>query len=249
VISYGGRDHEMYKFNLCGPNPTQRNTETGLTRSLRRRKAGVEPAPSSKPKVEHDHCWHWLNKDVWTHFMPEDSKMLEEKFQTGNLSFETKDLSFNKGFPTVYRFILGGSNPVQKNTATGSVTSLRRAPLAKKETSSSLPVITSKKSSPVKSFGGEKQAKKVEARWEWNKGGTWLPYTGSDSHFIESKFLAKDFVFVTSKLSFNAGFTTEYKFIVSGDDPCQTNLNTGSVTPIRRLGSSPAPSKAEEDWW
>jgi len=62
--------------------------------------------------------WEWWSDDGrWKAFDQQDVQLLEKAYQQGQSMFETSDLSFNKGFETVYVFDFSSMEQVNCDTA------------------------------------------------------------------------------------------------------------------------------------
>jgi len=99
----------------------QMNTESHKKREIRRKDE------SGSKDVQ----WEWWNdKHEWSFFAKVDVALLEKAYEAGTTPFETKDLSFNKGFDSLYIFDFdvmtqvncdsGTSRKIQRTVAGGS---------------------------------------------------------------------------------------------------------------------------------
>eukprot|EP00808_Paulinella_micropora_P004613 g14125.t1 len=136
--------------------------------------------------------------------------MLEMRLSRGEISFITTDLSFNKAFGTEYEFSLSGEEWIQRNMETNSITSIRRTSPA--TTSSDMVV------------------------WQYRRPGEleWQPFAKEDAEMLELHLSRGEIRFITTDLSFNKAFGTEYEFSFSGPEWSQRNMQTNSITIIRR---------------
>eukprot|EP00927_Polykrikos_kofoidii_P077760 TRINITY_DN74675_c0_g1_i1.p1 TRINITY_DN74675_c0_g1~~TRINITY_DN74675_c0_g1_i1.p1 ORF type:complete len:588 (+),score=106.91 TRINITY_DN74675_c0_g1_i1:82-1764(+) len=73
----------------------QKNMSSKKTRELRR-KADDPPAKKAE--------WDWWNNSDWSPYNAEDAELLEKAFSSGHTPFMTKNLSFNKGYDSLYIF-------------------------------------------------------------------------------------------------------------------------------------------------
>eukprot|EP00747_Dinoflagellata_sp_TGD_P164384 gnl/TRDRNA2_/TRDRNA2_184258_c0_seq1.p1 gnl/TRDRNA2_/TRDRNA2_184258_c0~~gnl/TRDRNA2_/TRDRNA2_184258_c0_seq1.p1 ORF type:complete len:587 (+),score=135.61 gnl/TRDRNA2_/TRDRNA2_184258_c0_seq1:202-1761(+) len=97
----------------------QKNLETKKTRDMRRK------GPDGGSKLA---CWEWWNDDAeWSEFVAEDAALLEKAFNAGTTPFMTKNLSFNKGFDSLYIFDFDVMT--QANCDSGTSRKLQRTPV------------------------------------------------------------------------------------------------------------------------
>eukprot|EP00406_Dinophysis_acuminata_P018692 CAMPEP_0179336896 /NCGR_PEP_ID=MMETSP0797-20121207/67309_1 /TAXON_ID=47934 /ORGANISM="Dinophysis acuminata, Strain DAEP01" /LENGTH=558 /DNA_ID=CAMNT_0021050457 /DNA_START=65 /DNA_END=1741 /DNA_ORIENTATION=+ len=100
---------------------TQKNLDTKKARELRRK----DDSPSSSTAQ-----WEWWNDADWSPYVKEDGALIEKAFKTGINPFMTKDLSFNKGYGSLYIYDFdvmtqvnsdsGTSRKIQRTEAGGS---------------------------------------------------------------------------------------------------------------------------------
>eukprot|EP00444_Apocalathium_aciculiferum_P032405 CAMPEP_0183493172 /NCGR_PEP_ID=MMETSP0370-20130417/183312_1 /TAXON_ID=268820 /ORGANISM="Peridinium aciculiferum, Strain PAER-2" /LENGTH=591 /DNA_ID=CAMNT_0025686513 /DNA_START=3 /DNA_END=1779 /DNA_ORIENTATION=- len=109
----------IYEVNF--EKMTQKNADTKKFRNMRRK----DPLGGSKA------LWEWWNdQEDWSAFNAEDSQMLEKAFASGMTPLETKQLSFNEGYDSLYIFDFdvmaqvnsdsGTSRKIQRTAAGGS---------------------------------------------------------------------------------------------------------------------------------
>eukprot|EP00808_Paulinella_micropora_P026407 g2079.t1 len=74
------------------------------------------------------------------------------------------------------------------------------------------------------------------ALWEYQRQGEfeWQPFAQEDADMLELQLSLGETRFVTKELSFNKAFGTAYKFSFSGDGWTQRNMDTNTITSIRR---------------
>ena len=88
-----GYDTE-YEINF--ESMVQKNLSSKKVRPLRRKDAA---AAAKAPK------WEWrTNQKTWAAYAEADAELLEKAYNAGTTPFETKELSFNKGFDSLYIF-------------------------------------------------------------------------------------------------------------------------------------------------
>mmetsp|Transcript_18579 Transcript_18579/g.29790 ORF Transcript_18579/g.29790 Transcript_18579/m.29790 type:complete len:562 (+) Transcript_18579:56-1741(+) len=99
---------------------TQTNTQSKKVREIRRKDAS-SPASSGA-------LWEfWTDELEFAPFAKEDCKLLEEAFASGTSPFETKDLTFNKGFDSLY--IYDFDVMTQVNSDSGTSRKIQRTPI------------------------------------------------------------------------------------------------------------------------
>eukprot|EP00928_Gymnodinium_smaydae_P015606 TRINITY_DN15781_c0_g1_i1.p1 TRINITY_DN15781_c0_g1~~TRINITY_DN15781_c0_g1_i1.p1 ORF type:complete len:568 (-),score=152.34 TRINITY_DN15781_c0_g1_i1:255-1958(-) len=109
----------LYELNF--EKMTQRNMETKKMRQMRRKDESAAKVAS----------WEWWNDQAdWSPYTDVDTALLEKAFNSGITPFLTKDLSFNKGFDSLYIFDFdvmtqvnsdsGTSRKIQRTEAGGS---------------------------------------------------------------------------------------------------------------------------------
>mmetsp|Transcript_74479 Transcript_74479/g.155267 ORF Transcript_74479/g.155267 Transcript_74479/m.155267 type:complete len:561 (+) Transcript_74479:153-1835(+) len=100
---------------------TQKNMDSKKLRNIRRK----------DPKGMANASWEWwTDEDCWAEYNAEDKALLEKAFNAGITPFETKQLSFNKGYDSLYIFDFdvmtqvncdsGTSRKIQRTAAGGS---------------------------------------------------------------------------------------------------------------------------------
>mmetsp|Transcript_23777 Transcript_23777/g.53943 ORF Transcript_23777/g.53943 Transcript_23777/m.53943 type:complete len:565 (-) Transcript_23777:107-1801(-) len=101
---------------------TQLNNDSKKKRVIRR----LEPKAAKAPPAGAGAGWYWWSDDDdWQPFDAIDANMLEKAFATGSTTFMTKDLTFNKGFDSLYIFDF--STMSQINTESGTSRKMQRS--------------------------------------------------------------------------------------------------------------------------
>lgn len=118
-FSFNKGFHTVYEINY--EKMFQLNTESHKKREIRRK----DDSGSKEAEWE----W-WTDKAEWQLYNKEDMALLEKAYNEGNTPFETKALSFNKGYDSLYIFDFdvmtqvncdsGTSRKIQRTVAGGS---------------------------------------------------------------------------------------------------------------------------------
>eukprot|EP01059_Diplonema_ambulator_P028341 TRINITY_DN47119_c0_g1_i1.p1 TRINITY_DN47119_c0_g1~~TRINITY_DN47119_c0_g1_i1.p1 ORF type:complete len:409 (+),score=156.70 TRINITY_DN47119_c0_g1_i1:50-1276(+) len=162
----------------------------------------------------------WMYKDdkKWKEYALEDQMMLEKAYggmRGGEKVMETKKLSFNKEFGSVYKFDF--KNWTQLNKDSNNVRKIMRCVEDESDEES-------------------KEGSDDESGVQWevqDNHGMWTPFYDEDNDLIEGAFKKKSKkAFKTTDLTFNKGYDSTYSFDFK--DMTQTNEDSGNVRTIRR---------------
>lgn len=97
----------VYEVNFA--KMQQKNLESKKLRNMRRK----DPTGNANAIWE----W-WTDENDWAEFVKEDRLLLEKAFSSGITPFLTKDLSFNKGYDSLYIFDFDSMSQVNSDSGT-----------------------------------------------------------------------------------------------------------------------------------
>eukprot|EP01012_Entosiphon_sulcatum_P014903 TRINITY_DN19924_c0_g1_i1.p1 TRINITY_DN19924_c0_g1~~TRINITY_DN19924_c0_g1_i1.p1 ORF type:complete len:577 (+),score=93.68 TRINITY_DN19924_c0_g1_i1:233-1963(+) len=119
---------------------TQQNTSTSATRAVRR----IDPPSDDDDDADRPRktssgagLWEWFNDECkWAPYDPKDCSLLEDAYKGGTKLLTTTDLTFNKGYGSLYIFDFKVMTQVNTDSGTSRKIRRKRSATATKDDSS-----------------------------------------------------------------------------------------------------------------